>query len=110
MTEAPSSLLENNVLMGDLNISQNIILSATSLDGRKRWQLYRRPDGLFEYREFTRDDEIYWVEEDGSETDVAAPVTWLPSTVSGFFDTAEATRNDALSSLPWLSVALPTTP
>jgi hypothetical protein len=61
------------------------------------------PDGLFQYREFTLDDEIYWVENDGSETDVAAPARWLPTSVSGFYDTIDVARRDALAVLPWLS-------
>lgn len=52
---------------------QDVLESAANADGARQWQISRRPDGLFEYREFTLDDEIYWVHEDGSETDVAAP-------------------------------------
>jgi hypothetical protein len=81
----------------------DIVESVTSEDGARRWQLFRRTDGLFEYREFTLDDETYWVEEDGSETDEAASTGWLPASVSGFFDSVDLARLDALSSLPWLS-------
>jgi len=86
-----------------MTTDQDVLESATSADGARRWRLFRRRDGLFEYREFTLDDELYWVNEDGSETDVAAPSRWLPTSVSGFFDTIEAARSDALASLPWLS-------
>lgn len=81
---------------------QDALESATSADGARRWQVFRRPDGLFEYREFTLDDEIYWVNKDGSETDIAAPSRWLQESLSGFFDTIDAARSDALASLPWL--------
>lgn len=80
-----------------------IVESVTSEDAARRWQLFRRTDGLFEYREFTLDDETYWPEEGDSGADEAASAGWLPAYVSGFFDSVELARLDARLSLRWLS-------
>ena len=81
---------------------QDAIQSATGADGRKRWRLLRRHDGLYLYEEETFEKEIYWVDEDGGERDIAAMSYWAPTHVSGLFDTIDQARADALGSLPWL--------
>jgi hypothetical protein len=86
---------------------QEAIESATSCDGRKRWQLLRRRDGFYLYEEETFEEEIYWIDEDGGERDVAATSYWSPSYVSGLFDSNDRARADALGSLPWLRGASP---
>lgn len=79
---------------------QDAIQSATSGDGRKRWQLLRRHDGLYLYEEETFEEEIYWVDEHGGERDEAALSYWAPTHISGLFDTLDQARADALGSLP----------
>jgi len=80
-----------------------IVETATSEDGFKRWQLLLRSDGLYIYEEETFEKEIYWVDDDGGERDVAAHSYWAPTHVSGLFDTRERARADAFGTLRWLS-------
>ncbi len=76
--------------------------TAVSPDGSKRWRLLRRRDGFYTYEEETYEKAVYWVEEDGSEKDVAAPAYWKPTLFSGLFDSDEGARMDALGTLHWL--------
>jgi hypothetical protein len=79
-----------------------IVESAASDDGSKRWQLLQRSDGRYVYEEKSFEEEIYWVDGDGGERDVAAESYWAPTYVSGLFDTSEGARADAFGSLRWL--------
>ena len=79
-----------------------IVETAASDDGRKRWQLLRRSDGRYAYEERSFEKEIYWVDGDGGERDVAAESYWAPTHVSGLFDTSERARADAFGTLRWL--------
>ena len=82
-------------------------VEATDSDGGlKQWRLLRRPHGLYFYEEKTLEEEVYLIEEDGSEGAVVAEAYWSPTHVSGLFDTRDAARIDALATLPWLREAL----
>lgn len=83
-----------------------VVEAAESEDGSKRWQLLRRPNGLYAYEEKTLEKEVYWVDDDGGEREVAAAAYWAPTHVSGLFDTSDAARADAFGTLPWLRVTL----
>jgi hypothetical protein len=85
-----------------MNDMHQILETAASQDGYKRWQLLRRLDGLFVYEEKTFEREIYCVDEDGGERDIAAHAYWAPTHVSGLFDTREGARTDAFGTLRWL--------
>ena len=80
-----------------------VIETVTRTDGRRQWRLYRRSDGLFEYREFVWDSETYWIEVHGGEAEIAALDKWLPNSGSGYFDTPEKARSDARAAIDWLS-------
>jgi hypothetical protein len=73
-----------------------ILESGASADGLKRWELVRRDDGFFLY------SEDRFVSEDLREFGGRIERYWTPTHCSGLFDTAEATRADAVGQLPWL--------
>ena len=79
-----------------------VVETAVSEDGLRRWQLLRRSDGRYLYEEKTFETEIYWVDKDGGERDVAAESYWSPTHLSGLFDTSEGARADAFGTLRWL--------
>jgi hypothetical protein len=83
-----------------------IVEAAASEDGSRRWQLLRRPSGLYVYQEETLEPEVRLVDEDGKEGRVVADASWARTHVSGLFDTREAAHADALAALPWLGRAL----
>ncbi len=83
-----------------MDAEPDVLETATSLDGTKRWHLLRRSDGLFAY------DEDTFFSEDLSEFGGGLEEYWTPTHFSGLFDTADAARNDALGQLPWLQAAL----
>ena len=83
-----------------------IVDAVCSVDGLRRWELIRRPDGLYSYNEDTFYREKYWAGEDRSEHDTGTIEYWAPTNFSGLFDTVEAARQDALGCLPWLYAAL----
>lgn len=85
-----------------------IVDAAEANDGLRRWRLFQRSHGFYVYEEYTLQPEIYHVDEDGSEGTVVADAYWMPTHVSGLFDAREAAREDAMSSLPWLRMALET--
>lgn len=70
-----------------------IMESASSGDATSRWFLRNRPDGLFEYSEYSFVDLVPEGLLDGY---------WNCSLTSGLFATAEAARVDALNAIPWL--------
>ena len=83
-----------------------VVEATDSEDGFKQWRLLRRSHGLYFYEEKTLEEEVYLIEEDGSEGAVVADPYWTPTHVSGLFDISEAAREDAVATLPWLRKAL----
>ncbi len=83
----------------------HMVEATDSGDGFKHWRLLRRSHGLYFYEEKTLEEEVYLIEEDGSEGAVVADAYWTPTHVSGLFDTSEAARLDAVATLPWLRKA-----
>ncbi len=77
-----------------------VLETATSLDGTRRWHLLHRNDDFVVY------DEDSFFSEDLSEFGGGLMEYWTPTHTSGLFDTAEAARNDALGQLTWLKAAL----
>jgi hypothetical protein len=86
---------------------QITVQTAEGGGGLKRFRLLRRSHGLFLYEEVTLQDEIYHVEADGTEGPVVAEAYWMPTHVSGLFDSEMSARDDALATLPWLRAAIP---
>lgn len=82
------------------------IETAESDDGCRRWQLLGRADGFFFYEEETFQQEVYWVDDDGGERDIAAESYWSCTHISGLFDTIESARKDAFGTLSWLISSL----
>lgn len=83
-----------------------VVEATASEDGFKQWRLLRRSHGLYFYEEMTLEEEVYLIEEDGSEGAVVADAYWTPTHVSGLFDTSEAAHVDATATLSWLRKAL----
>ncbi|HEX8443878.1 MAG TPA: hypothetical protein VF631_09555 [Allosphingosinicella sp.] len=79
----------------------DILETAASLDGTKRWHLLRRDDGFFVY------DEDSFFSEDLSDFGGGLMEYWTPTHFSGIFDTPEAARRDALGQIAWLREVLP---
>ena len=89
-----------------MNKARDIIETVESQDNSKRWQLLRHSNGFFVYEERALESEVYWVDADRGEREVAAETYWSPTHVSGLFDTSEAARADAIGTLPWLQAVL----
>lgn len=85
---------------------RQVIEAKECSDGLKQWRMLRRPHGFYSYEEETLEEEVYIIEEDGSEGAVVAEKYWASTHVSGLFDTIEAARADAIATLPWLHKAL----
>ena len=83
-----------------------VLETAEDGNGLKRWRLLLRPHGFFLFEEETLQDEIYHVDVDGKEGAIVADAYWMPTHVSGLFDSKAAAREDALATLPWLREAL----
>lgn len=83
-----------------------IMQTAEGGNGFKRWRLVLRPNGLFLYEEMTLQDEIYHVDKNGTHGAIVAEAYWMPTHVSGLFDSSAAARDDAIATLPWLRDAL----
>lgn len=83
-----------------------VVQTAEGGNGFKRWRLILRPHGLFLHEEATLQDEIYHVDDSGAEGMIVAEAYWMPTHVSGLFDSQAAAREDALATLPWLCEAL----
>ena len=79
-----------------------VIATAQSKTGLRRWRLLQKQNGLYLYEELTYQDEVYAIEDDGSEGDVIADAYWLPTHFSGLFETAEEAQADSIGTLPWL--------
>lgn len=86
--------------------NQIVIETAKGGDGSKQWTLLRRPHGFYLFEEMTLQDAIYLLDDDGNEGAVVAEAYWMPTHVSGLFESKEAAREDALTTLPWLRDAI----
>jgi hypothetical protein len=73
--------------------ADKILETAVSIDGACRWVLRHRPDGRFDYTEYSYED----LRPDGHVEGF-----WKRSYASGIFETAEAARGDALDPIAWL--------
>jgi hypothetical protein len=67
--------------------------SFTSQDGRRQLGIFKRNDGLYEFRS----EELVHDEFEGA--------WWKPTIHSGLYDTLENARHDALSRAPWIADA-----
>ena len=85
---------------------RTVVEAAKDGNGFKRWRLLLRPHGFFLFEEMTLQDEICYVDNDGNEGAIVAEAYWMPTHVSGLFESEEAAREDALATLPWLREAL----
>lgn len=83
-----------------------VVETAEGGSGLKRWRLLLRPQGFFRFEESTLQDKIYHVDDDGNEGAVVAEAYWMPTHVSGLFETREAACENALATLAWLREAL----
>jgi hypothetical protein len=73
--------------------AEHILETAVSIDAACRWVLRHRPDGRFGYTEYRFVD----LSPDGQVEGY-----WERSRTSGLFETAQAARDDALETIPWL--------
>lgn len=83
-----------------------VVEAADGNEEFKQWRLLRRSHGLYFYEEMTLTDEVYLLEEDGSERVTVAEAYWMATHVSGLYEMSEAARADAVATLPWLRTAL----
>ena len=77
----------------------DVVETATSFDGWKRWHLSRRKDGFFTYEE-----ESFFREDLGEFGGLAE--YWNVTYSSGLFDTEDAARREALVHIAWLKEAI----
>ena len=63
-----------------------VVETAEGGNGIKRWRLLLRPHGFFRFEEMTLQDEIYHVDDDGNEAAIVAEAYWMPTHVSGLFE------------------------
>ena len=73
--------------------AETILETAASIDAGSRWVLRQRPDGRFDYAEYSYEE---------LRPDAHVEGFWKRSYTSGLFETAEAARDDALEVISWL--------
>lgn len=86
-----------------MNDTSELVDVLISLDGSRRWKLYRNGMGLYTATLETRGRDASWV---GENRAGFIGQRGVPGYISGPFDTAEAAQHAALDDLPWFFEAL----